>query len=193
MGVTPLLTNSQNRLYGAYSSINTIMIPLRIKRKFAKTQDPTVDYIEHIPDIKVDIDLLKQEFSPYNDKLFDHIENNVLVQKKFGLMKKGVFDDIISFMPYTQQIVDMVANYLFFNAVYYRYVMPNACYQWHQDVGKLCLHIPLISNEGCKFVYNDRVFSMPSDGSLYLVNNSKFHTFVNAGKNPRLHMTFEIL
>lgn len=169
------------------------MTTLYIKRKFVKNQDSTVDYIEPVPDIKVNIDLLVQEFSPYTDKLFEHIENKVLVQKKFGLMKKGVFDDIISCMPYTQQIADMVRNYLFYNAVYYRYVMPNACYHWHQDVGKFCLHIPLISNEGCKFVYQDRVFSMPSDGSLYLVNNSKFHTFVNAGNNPRLHITFEIL
>ena len=93
------------------------MTTLYTKRKLVKTQDPTVDYIEPVPDIKVDIDLLVQEFSPYSDKLFDHIENNVLVQKKFGLMKKGIFDDIISSMPYTQQIADMVTNYLFYNAI----------------------------------------------------------------------------
>jgi hypothetical protein len=34
---------------------------------------------------------------------------------------------------------------------------------------------------------------MPADGSAYVVNNGIPHSFMNAGSEPRLHLTFENL
>lgn len=169
------------------------MISTDVKRKLSYTQKPTIEFVESVPDVKVDIELLYQEFLPFETYLFDQIEGNVLIQKKYALMQKGVYSDIVDKMPYTKEITELVSSFVFYNAIYYRYVMPYTCYRLHTDTGKMCLHIPIITNEGCKFIYTDRLFTMPADGSLYLVNNSKLHTFANSGNDPRLHITFEIL
>lgn len=164
-----------------------------LQNKLIKHQIPTVEYIEPVPNIKVDIETLYQEFLPFKDKTFDQYNGKVLVQKKLDLMYKATFKDIIKSMPYTKKVTEIVSNYCLYNAIYYRFVMPNTCYPWHYDVMKMCVHIPLITNEGCKFVYSDRAYTLPANGSIYLVNNHKAHTFINAGPQPRLHMTFDIL
>lgn len=192
MGVTPLSTNSQNRLYGAYFSINTYMLS-QLQRKLIRRQSPKVEYIEKIPEFKVDVDTLLSESLSLEDKTFNQYNNGVLVQKKFSLMSKGVFDSSIDAMPYTRHVADIVSSHIMYNAIYYRFLMPNACYPWHNDIMNMCAHIPLTTNEGCKFIYTDRLFDMPADGSIYLVNNQRPHTFINSGKFPRLHITFDII
>jgi len=60
---------------------------------------------------------------------------------------------------------------------------------WTNDVGhNIVYHIPLISNNGCWFLYEHKSFHMPADGSLYKVDNNVFHTFLNAGDTTRIHI-----
>lgn len=165
----------------------------KLQSKLIKNQNPTVDYIEEVPEIKVDIEILYKEFLPLQSRTIDQYNSGVLVQKKYALMSQGAFDDAIQVMPYTKQVAEIVSKFCLYNAIYYRFVMPNTCYPWHVDIMKMCVHIPIKSNQGCKFLYSDKIFSLSANGSIYLVNNEKPHTFINAGKNPRLHMTFDIL
>ena len=154
-----------------------------------------VDYIEKIPNITFDIKSLLVEFENVKDKLTDVVDhgNAVLVQKKFHLMKSRRFTDDIKSMPYTKLVAQQLLPVSYFDSVNFRYVMPNTCYNWHVDKGQLCMHIPLVTNEGSWFIYENKSISMPADGSVYMVNNGRPHTFINAGKEPRLHLTFEIL
>ena len=109
-------------------------------------------------------------------------------------MKNNTYQyDQLDNISYTKETIDKISEIFTFDSVNYRYVMPNTAYNWHSDIGANCLHIPLITNEGCRFVYENKSFFMPADGTLYTVNNGKPHTFVNAGSKPRLHLTFEIL
>jgi len=80
-----------------------------------------------------------------------------------------------------------------FNSINYRIVNTNRCYNWHVDQGKNCMHIPLTTNDGCWFVFDNRCFRMPADGTVYIVNNERPHTFMNSGTTERLHLTFETL
>lgn len=157
--------------------------------KLVKSQTPTVDYVQLVPDIKVDIDKLIEEFKVVEHRLF----SNSIMQKKCWVLDRGKEAEEFSTMSYLQEIIPLIKNLCFFNSIYFRIVMPNTCYNWHRDTMKMCVHIPLITNIGCKFVYDDAVFTMPADGSVYLVNNEKMHTFINAGPTPRLHVTFDIL
>jgi len=155
-----------------------------------------VDYIEKLPAITVDTACLLSEFQAcISSKMEDVVNhgNAVLVQQKFHLMKNRKFKEEIVAMPYTKNITQQLLQISYFDSVNFRYVMPNTCYNWHFDKGQTCMHIPLITNEGCWFVYENKSFSMPADGSVYLVNNGRSHTFVNAGTQQRLHLTFEIL
>jgi len=155
---------------------------------------PTTIFIDRLPNLTFDFVRLVSEYKLIEDKMEDVINhgNAVLVQRKFHFIKNGVFEDASS-MPYTAEVVDSVMQMQEFNSITYRIVLPNTCYNWHVDTGKFCVHIPLITNPGCRFVYETRAFSMPADGSAYVVNNGIPHTFVNAGTEPRLHLTFENL
>ena len=64
---------------------------------------------------------------------------------------------------------------------------PKTCYSYHQDP-TMRMHIPLITNENCFFVIDDLVSYYPADGSHYLIDTRKKHTFVNASIEWRLHI-----
>ena len=154
-----------------------------------------VQYIETLPDISVNINKLLFEFDKFKDYVGDvnNHGNKVLVQKKCHLILNDRTNYDLDVAPYTSSIISRLKSILSFDSVTYRFVMPNTCYNWHTDTGKICLHIPLITNPGCWFIYERRSFQMPADGSVYIVNNSRPHTFINSGENPRLHLTFENL
>jgi hypothetical protein len=159
-----------------------------VHEKLRKSYHPPTDYITKIPDISVDIDLMLKELESI--KAENWIEGTV--QTKLCVYQH-TWKECTKDMPYTIMIIDDLKKHMPYNHVYYRYVHNNTCYNWHIDQMKTCLHIPLITNEGCKFVYDDAIFSMPADGSVYIVNNSKWHSFMNAGKQSRLHITMDIL
>ena len=149
---------------------------------------PTVDFIEKIPNLTVEVKTLLIEFE--NCKSLDWMDS--FMQLKFAIMHKFQWHDVINFMPYTKSVFESLTKYMPYNSIYYRYVKPKTCYNWHIDKMESCLHIPLKTNPGCKFVYENNAFSMPADGSVYFVNNSIPHTFANAGQEPRLHITLDI-
>jgi hypothetical protein len=154
-------------------------------------------WIDVVPKTKVDVKKLIGEFKINCENLITDVvgTNAVLVQKKFHLMLDNMFSSQVdlSLMPYTLEMAELAKSFVTFNSITYRYVMPNTCYNWHTDPGKNCIHIPLITNPGSWFVYENRCFHMPSNGSIYLVNNLRPHSFMNSGKEPRLHLTFEFI
>lgn len=154
-----------------------------------------VQFVEKIPNVYVNINKLIYEFETIKNEVHDVNDhgNQVLVQRKFHIMIENCYNEDIPDLPYTKEISEKLSAVLKYNSINYRFVMPNTCYNWHQDTGLYCLHIPLVTNIGCKFVYENRCFSMPADGSVYIVNNGKMHTFINAGPTARLHLTYETL
>jgi len=160
------------------------MIPERLRTKFL----PPINYIEKIPDVTVDVGLLLNEAKILDSQHW--IDS--FMQTKICVQENSQWMNFTENMTYTKSVIDNLKKYMPFNSVYYRYVKPFTCYNWHVDTMSTCLHIPLKTNFGCKFVYEDAVFSMPANGSVYMVNNSKPHTFVNASKDLRLHITMDI-
>jgi hypothetical protein len=152
-------------------------------------------YLEKFEPIKADLPRLLAEFKAVANQLQDVTAtgNKVLVQRKYSILKLGEWTKDKALFPYTLEIADQVKKFFDFNSITYRSVQPNTVYNWHTDPGQICYHIPLITNPGCWFVYEDKCFRMPADGSMYFVNNSRHHTFANAGAIPRIHLTFEIL
>ncbi len=58
---------------------------------------------------------------------------------------------------------------------------------WHKDPEPR-LHIPIITNPGCRMVIEDKAFHMPADGSVWIVNAKKYHNFFNGGEEDRIHL-----
>lgn len=154
-----------------------------------------LSFLKPLDNLRVDRPRLVKEFYLVKDLLHDVLnhDNKVLVQKKFHLLKLDKYAPEKDILPYTIEVAEQIKKIYNFNSITYRSVQPNTAYNWHVDVGQLCYHIPLITNPGCWFVYEHRSFTMPADGSVYIVNNGKPHTFVNAGTEPRVHLTFEVL
>lgn len=61
------------------------------------------------------------------------------------------------------------------------------CYSLHIDDTKR-YHIPVYTNDNCFFVIDDKIYRLPSDGSIYLVDTTLMHTAVNASFEERTHI-----
>ena len=69
---------------------------------------------------------------------------------------------------------------------------PRSCLSWHRDPEKR-LHIPIITNPGCRMVIENESFHLPADGSVYITDNTKYHNFFNGGEIDRLHLVSTLL
>lgn len=64
---------------------------------------------------------------------------------------------------------------------------PRTCYTYHQDKTPR-IHVPIVTDEKCFFVYEDRVVRCPANGNSYYVDTRKRHTFVNCWTQDRIHI-----
>jgi hypothetical protein len=69
---------------------------------------------------------------------------------------------------------------------------PRSTLSWHRDPEPR-LHIPIITNPGCKMVIEDVAKHMPADGSVTITNNVKYHNFFNGGEQDRIHIVACVL
>ena len=61
------------------------------------------------------------------------------------------------------------------------------CYSYQKDQGKR-FHIPIITNENCFFIVEDKLIRYSADGNYCIVDTSKKHTAVNASWKDRIHL-----
>lgn len=61
------------------------------------------------------------------------------------------------------------------------------CNSWHRDPEPR-LHIPIVSNPGSLFIVNHHVTHLPADGSVYFTDTRGYHTALNGGEAPRVHL-----
>ena len=69
---------------------------------------------------------------------------------------------------------------------------PRSTLSWHRDPEPR-LHIPIITNKGCRMVIEDVSKHMPADGTVTITNNTKYHNFFNGGEQDRIHLVACVL
>ena len=69
---------------------------------------------------------------------------------------------------------------------------PRSTLSWHRDPEPR-LHIPIITNPGCRMVIENIAKHLPADGSLTITNNLKYHNFFNGGEQNRIHLVACVL
>jgi len=69
---------------------------------------------------------------------------------------------------------------------------PRTVLSWHRDPD-LRIHIPIITNPGCKLVVGGSVYHLPADGHAYLVNTKQYHTVFNGGESTRIHLVANVI
>lgn len=68
----------------------------------------------------------------------------------------------------------------------FMWVGPFSCYSMHKDLTPR-IHIPIITNPECYFVFKQGLLSHLSVGAVYEANTLEKHTFMNCSNLPRLH------
>ena len=69
---------------------------------------------------------------------------------------------------------------------------PRSTLSWHRDPEPR-LHIPIITNLGCRMVIENISKHMPADGTVTITNNTKYHNFFNGGEQERIHLVACVL
>ena len=67
------------------------------------------------------------------------------------------------------------------------WVNPYSCYSMHTD-STYRIHVPIITNPQCFFVFKKGIVQHLSAGSIYRLDTTKSHTFMNCSDTPRLHL-----
>ena len=117
--------------------------------------------------------------------------------------KEEVRDMPINETKYTQLVSDF--NETYFEEVYkvlkknfkigrVRILLkePRSTLSWHRDPEPR-LHIPIITNPGCRMVIENVAKHLPADGSVTITNNLKYHNFFNGGEQNRIHLVACVL
>ncbi len=64
---------------------------------------------------------------------------------------------------------------------------PMTCYSMHKDTTPR-IHIPMITNPECYFVFKTGIIQHMPVGSVYWTNTVNLHTFMNCSTESRLHL-----
>ena len=93
---------------------------------------------------------------------------------------------------YVEEVYNLVKKHFKIGRMRFLMKPPRTCLSWHRDPEKR-LHIPIITNEGCKMVIEDTAFHMPADGSAYVTDNTKYHNFFNGSEIERVHLVSTLI
>jgi len=92
---------------------------------------------------------------------------------------------------YIEDVVSMLRSAVSIGRVRINLKQPFNANSWHRDPEPR-LHIPIHTNPGCLFVVNHHCTHLPADGSVYFTDTRGYHTALNGGDTPRVHLVAAI-
>ena len=125
-----------------------------------------------------------QSCGPQADLAKD-VSTNPLTEDSFDtindLFKNSYFEDIINLFPITVTRVRILR------------IKSKRSYRLHRDM-TYKFHLPIITNPSNLFIFPEQrhrvIMHLPADGTIYYVDTSESHTFINGSKTDRYHMVF---
>ena len=117
--------------------------------------------------------------------------------------KEAVRDVPVAENKYTQLVSDFQNTYFeeVYNTLKKKFKLgririllkePRSTLSWHRDPEPR-LHVPIITNLGCRMVIDNIAQHMPADGTVTITNNTKYHNFFNGGEESRIHLVACVL
>ena len=117
--------------------------------------------------------------------------------------KEAVRDIPVAENKYTQLVSDFQNTYFeeVYNTLKKKFKLgrvrillkePRSTLSWHRDPEPR-LHVPIITNLGCRMVIDNIAQHMPADGTVIITNNTKYHNFFNGGEEARIHLVACVL
>ena len=112
-------------------------------------------------------------------------EERIDETKYSGFVK--LFED-----TYFKEVYDTLLKKYNLGRVRVLWKLPRTTLSWHRDPEPR-LHIPIITNPGAIMVIDKEACHMPADGSVWVVDNTKYHNFFNGGEEDRIHFVATII
>lgn len=84
-------------------------------------------------------------------------------------------------------IFETIINKYKFSRTRLMWVYPMSCYSMHVDSTPR-VHIPLITNDQCYFIFKRGIIQHLSVGQVYYTDTRYRHTFANCSEEKRLHL-----
>ena len=88
---------------------------------------------------------------------------------------------------YFKEVFDVLSSKYKLGRVRILLKEPRSTLSWHKDPEPR-LHVPIITNPGCKMVIEDVAKHMPANGKVWITNNTRYHNFFNGGEQNRIHI-----
>lgn len=88
---------------------------------------------------------------------------------------------------FSNTIFEEIINKYKFKRARLMWVGPYACYSMHKDSTSR-VHIPLITNSECYFVFKSGIIKNLESGHAYYTDTRNYHTFINCSDQHRLHL-----
>lgn len=138
---------------------------------------------------------IEEGLSPV-ELLSDFAGSLALIKNNVRNVYENEFDTIHPSIvgTYTEQVINEIKNMSFAQVGRVRFLMlsPKTCYSMHKDPDWYRLHIPLKTNEKAFFIVDEKYFTMPEEGSLYVIHPQEFHLAANSSlTESRLHLVFD--
>jgi hypothetical protein len=117
--------------------------------------------------------------------------NEIQVERFVNEDAYRIFEPLLM-QTYFKNVYDTLSQHFRLGRVRILKLDSRSSLSYHRDPENR-LHIPIITNPGALMVVESRAYHMKADGSVYYMNTMKYHTALNGGNEPRVHLVATIL
>jgi len=121
----------------------------------------------------------------------DENYEEVQVEKFVNEEAYKVFEPLLM-DSYFKNVYDVLSQHFRLGRVRILKLDSRTCLSYHKDPENR-LHIPIITNPGALMIVNDEAYHMKADGSTYYMKTVDYHSAINGGNVPRVHLVATIL
>tara|TARA_Y100000593_G_C4293580_1_gene329463 strand:+ start:1135 stop:1734 length:600 start_codon:yes stop_codon:yes gene_type:complete len=117
--------------------------------------------------------------------------SEIQVEKYVDEEAYKVFEPLLT-NTYFKNIYDVLSKHFRLGRVRVLKLNSRSCLSYHRDPENR-LHIPIITNPGALMIVEKEAHHMKADGSVYYMYTQRYHTALNGGDEPRVHLVATIL
>ena len=121
----------------------------------------------------------------------DENYNEIQVERYVNEEAYRVFEPLLM-TTYFKNVYDVLSSHFKLGRVRILKLDSRASLSYHRDP-EARLHIPIITNPGALMIVENEVHHMKADGSVYYMDTTRYHTALNGGNQPRIHLVATIL
>ena len=93
---------------------------------------------------------------------------------------------------YFEEVYNKISKFFVLGRVRVLCLEPRKSLSYHRDPEPR-IHLPIISNPGALTIVENFCTYLPANGSLYWMETTKYHSVMNGGEEPRIHLVATIL